>query len=155
MGRSGEWEERRGGGGVGIRRKGKDADGVDSTVCCGLWGEKRREAGEALRLQLKLLLLLRLPSKVPKCAKKIQVFESRRKKHTKKTKTPPAGGRNTPRLSHLCCLKERQRKNYGDTRWSLSVIGGSFRNPPTGNQGQIEMFTLELEIYLFFVLFFF
>lgn len=77
--------ERRGGGGVGISRKGKDADGVDSTVCCGLRGEKRREAGEALRLQLQLLLL-RLPSKVPICAKKIQVFESRRKKHTKKDK---------------------------------------------------------------------
>lgn len=118
-------------------------------AACG--GEKRREAGEAMRLRL---LLLRLPSKVPKCAKKIQVFASRRKKHTqKKTKTSPAGGGNAPRRT-LCrtvaVWRSDNVKNYKtvtqDGRCQLLEAASKTHRPAV---------TLELRMYLFFCIVFF
>lgn len=150
----GEW----GGGGVGISRKGKDADSVDSTVCCGLRGKKGERRVRRCGCGCCCSGSLQRSRNVLKRFRSLhQEGNNRQKKKDKNSSCRRRKRSEMDALSHRCCLEERQRKKLqnGDTRWSLSVAGGSLKIPPTGNHGQIEMFTLELEIYFIFILVFF
>lgn len=72
----------------------------------------------------------------------------------KKTKTPPAGGRNTPRLSHLSCLKERQRKNYKtvtqDGRCQLLEAASEIHRPAIKAKLKCSRWSSKCIFFLFF-----